>query len=131
MNTDTLSELVEAWLAKLSTQNEPVVTALRTLVRSVVPNAHEIVYHDALGYGPSDSGFDRILYVAAFGTHVNLGFFYGGLVQDTEGLLLGSGKRMRHIKIRSPQECTNPALSRLLDQAWAVGLQCVAQRHGG
>src|SRR5262249_15631936 len=121
---------VRAWLAKVPASQEPVVTALRTLVRTVVPDAHEIVYHDALGYGPSDSGFDRILYIAIFGTHVNLGFFYRGLVPDPEGLLTGSGNRMRHSKMRSPQECMHPALPRLLDQAWAVGLQCVAQRHG-
>src|SRR5262249_56947096 len=55
MNTHTPSEPTEsvrAWLAKVPASQEPVVTALRTLVRTVVPDAHEIVYHDALGYGP-------------------------------------------------------------------------------
>jgi len=58
---------------------------------------------------------------------VNLGFFYGGFVPDPEGLLIGSGKRMRHLKIRSVQETENPAIASLLVQAWADGLQRVEQ----
>ncbi len=130
MSIHSSSEQVQSWLAKLSAQHEPAVTALRMLVRSVAPDAHEIVYHDALGYGPSDAGFGRILYIAVFSTYINLGFFYGGYLQDSEGLLIGTGKRMRHIKIRSPQECANPTLTRLLEDAWADGLQHVARQHG-
>jgi hypothetical protein len=78
---------------------------------------------------PFDSGFDRIFYFMMFEAYVNLGFFFGGLVPDPEGLLVGSGKRMRHIKIRSVQECENPAITSLLAQAWADGLQRVEQLH--
>lgn len=91
MNIQTPSAPVQAWLAKLPTQHQPVIAALRALVRSVAPDAHEIVSHDALGYGPSASGFDRILYVAVFATYVNLGFFYGGTLEDPERLLVGGG----------------------------------------
>ena len=130
MNASTITEPVRAWLAKLPSQHEPVVTALRALVFSAAPDAHEIVYHDNLVYGPSDSGYDPILYIAVFRAHVNLGFFYGGFVQDPEGLLIGSGKRMRHVKIRSPQECARPAVTRLLERAWPVGVRCIAKRRG-
>ncbi len=121
---------MQAWLAKLSARHEPVVTALRTVVRSVAPDAHEMVYHGALGYGPSDVGFDRILHIAVFSTYINLGFCYGGYLQDPEGFLIGTGKRTRHVKIRSPQECANPTRAGLLEEAWADGLQRVARRHG-
>ena len=94
-----------------------------------MPKAHEIIYHDALGYGTTDSGFDRILYVTVFEKHMNLGFFYGGFLDDPERLLVGSGKRMRHIKIRSLQESDTPAIKRLLEQAWTDGLMRVEQLH--
>jgi hypothetical protein len=130
MSASTPSEPVRAWLAKLPSQHAPVITALRALVLSVAPDAHEFVYHDALDYGPPNSSFDPILYIATFRAHVNLGFFYGGEVRDPDGLLIGSGKRMRHIKIQSLQECMHPALPPLLEHAWLVGLECVAQRRG-
>lgn len=121
MSIQSPSEPVRAWLAKLPQRHEPAVAALRALISSVAPDAHEIVYHDALGYGPSDSGFDRILYIAVFAAHLNLGFFYGTSVDDPAGLLTGTGKRMRHVTIRSAQECANPALPSLIRQAWANG----------
>jgi hypothetical protein len=130
MNTQTSSEQVRAWLAQLPTQHEPVVAALGTLLDAVAPDAHEVFCHGAPGYGPSESCMDRIFYIAAFSSYVNLGFFYGGSLHDPEGLLVGSGKRMRHIKLRSPQECANPALRRLVEQAWVDGVQRVAERRG-
>ena len=130
MNASTASEPVRAWLARVPGQHASVVVAVRALVFSVAPDAHETIYHDALGYGPSDSGFDPILYVAVFRAHVNLGFFYGGFTADPDGLLIGSGKRMRHVRLTTPENCANPALRRLLAEAWAVGLRRVAQRRG-
>src|SRR3954454_22776890 len=38
-------------------------------------------------------------YVNIFRAHVNVGFFNGALLHDPAGLLLGTGKRMRHVKL--------------------------------
>jgi hypothetical protein len=129
MNVSTPSEEVRVWLEHLPSEKKPTVETLRRLIGSVAPEAHEIIYHDALGYGPTDSGFDRIVYVTVFEKHLNLGFFFGGFLPDPEGLLVGSGKRMRHLKIRSVQEAENPAITRLLAQAWVDGLKRVEQLH--
>jgi hypothetical protein len=129
MNVNTPTEPVRAWLENLPAEKRSTVETLRRLIESVAPSAHEIIYHDALGYGPSDSGFDRILYITVFQTYLNLGFFYGGFLSDPERLLVGNGKRMRHIKIRSFQDCENSAITSLLAHAWADGLQRVEQLH--
>src|SRR5215467_16381895 len=123
MNVSTPTASVRVWLENLPAVKKPAVETFRRLIGSVAPEAHEIIYHDALGYGPTDSGFDRIFYITVFETYLNLGFFFGGFLPDPEGLLVGSGKRMRHIKIRSLQECENPSIAGLLAQAWADGLQ--------
>ena len=123
------TQQVQAWLEKLPSEKKPLIEALRKRIGSVAPEAHEIIYHDALGYGPTDSGFDRIMYISVFEKHINLGFFYGGFLSDPEGLLVGSGKRMRHIKIRSLHEAENPAITSLLAQAWSDGLPRVEQLH--
>lgn len=129
MNVNAPTEQVRVWLENLPVEKKPTIEMLRTLIGSVAPEAHEIIYHDALGYGPTDSGFDRILYITVFEKYLNLGFFYGGFLPDAEGLLVGSGKRMRHIKIRSLQEAENSAIPRLLVQAWIDGLKRVEQLH--
>ena len=123
------SSHLRTWLEKLPAQYEPVVMALRTLIGTTAPDAHEIVYHDTLCYSPTEADFDPIVFIAVFSAHINLGLFYGGFLHDPEGLLLGTGKRMRHVTIRSLQECANPALARLLEQAWMDGPHRVAQRH--
>ena len=52
-------------------------------------------------------------YVNVFTSHVNVGFFQGAALPDPARLLQGSGKRMRHVKLR-PREATNVAVLRNL-----------------
>ena len=126
MNVNTPTEPVRAWLESLPAEKRALIEALRGLIASAAPLAHEIISRDAVWYSPPHSGYP-IFYLTVFAAHVNLGFFYGGFVPDPEGLLIGSGKRMRHLKIRSVQETENPAIASLLVQAWADGLQRVEQ----
>lgn len=58
-------------------------------------------------------------YVDAFTAHVNVGFFQGAELPDPKGLLEGSGKFMRHVKLRADAEVDSAALSTLIDAAYA------------
>jgi hypothetical protein len=120
---------VAEWLQRLSAGDRDIVTILRGIISQVAPDAHETVYHGALGYGPTDSGFDRILYISVFNDHINLGLFYGAGLPDPDGLLRGSGKQMRHVKLTSPQSLPVPAIRQLLELAWPDGLARVQGRH--
>jgi hypothetical protein len=57
-------------------------------------------------------------YVNAFKTHVNVGFFYGAALEDSVGLLEGSGKRMRHVKLNLSRDFNDAVLSNLIDAAY-------------
>jgi hypothetical protein len=57
-------------------------------------------------------------YVNAFSAHVNVGFFHGAALDDPAGLLEGTGKRMRHVKLRWGQEVHAAALSELIAAAY-------------
>lgn len=57
-------------------------------------------------------------YVAAFKAHVNVGFFYGMALDDPHGLLEGSGKRMRHVKLRWGKPVNEVALRALIVAAY-------------
>jgi hypothetical protein len=106
-----------------------ILAQIRGMVRDTLPGATETFYHRALGYGPTTSGFDRILYVAPQNGYVNLGFFYGTEISDPTGLLEGSGRRMRHTKIKSVPAAQNPALIPLIQEAWTRGVIAVARLH--
>jgi hypothetical protein len=58
-------------------------------------------------------------YVNAFKNHVNVGFFYGALIEDPAGLLEGSGKRMRHVKLKPGEDVDAQSLRNLIDAAYA------------
>lgn len=58
-------------------------------------------------------------YVDTFARHINVGFFCGAMLADPMGLLAGSGKRMRHVKLRPEAVVDEPALSQLIFAAYA------------
>ena len=57
-------------------------------------------------------------YVNVFRAHVNVGFFHGAELEDPTGLLEGSGKRMRHVKLKPGADVNVAALSALIDAAY-------------
>jgi hypothetical protein len=57
-------------------------------------------------------------YVNVFTSHVNVGFFQGATLPDPAGLLLGAGKRMRHVKLTPGTNTDATALGKLIDTAY-------------
>jgi hypothetical protein len=49
---------------------------------------------------------------------VNVGFFCGAMLDDPAGLLEGTGKRMRHVKLRPAQHVNAVALGELIAAAY-------------
>jgi len=58
-------------------------------------------------------------YVNVFTSHANVGFFHGAALPDPARLLQGTGKFMRHVKLRPGTATNAAALSRLIDAAYA------------
>jgi hypothetical protein len=57
-------------------------------------------------------------YVNVFTSHVNVGFFHGAALPDPANLLQGTGKFMRHVKLRPGTATDTAALSRLIEMAY-------------
>ena len=113
-------------LLKLTAESlRPIVKALRELVLEVDPNASEAVRLGdraaTYGVGPRKV-IDGYAYVLPHGRWVNLGFYQGVALVDPQGLLEGTGARMRHVKVRSLEEVDNPAIRELLEAAFAERL---------
>ena len=58
-------------------------------------------------------------YVNVFTSHVNVGFFHGAVLPDPARLLQGTGKFMRHVKLRPGTAMNSAALSQLIDSAYS------------
>jgi hypothetical protein len=58
-------------------------------------------------------------YVNVFSAHVNVGFFQGAALRDPARLLEGTGKFMRHVKLRLGTTTKAVELSRLIHAAYA------------
>lgn len=106
---------------------KPATPAARKLARAVVaviqkalPDAVEVVWPKqriaSYGVGPKKMS-EHSCYVAVFEGHVNLGFYYGADLDDPKGLLEGTGKALRHIKLREVAQLTDPALLQLVAAA--------------
>lgn len=99
-----------------------VFTALRALVREVVPDAVEQVDLPdrvlAFGFGPPGgvrlSGFAAGLIPHT--AHVNVQLADGALLPDPAGMVEGTGKRIRHVKCRTLDDVARPGLRRLLEE---------------
>lgn len=57
-------------------------------------------------------------YVNAFKAHAAVGFFHGAALADPAGLLEGTGRRMRHVKLRPGEALNGDALSALITAAY-------------
>jgi hypothetical protein len=118
----TFDELV----AGLDPEIERIARNLRTLILNVHPDVVEVVRLGdcaaSYGVGPKKLS-EAYTYIIPKARYVNLGFYYGVSLADPAGLMEGTGKRMRHVKVRSTKEVTKPALRQLIKAAHAERLQ--------
>lgn len=76
----------------------------------------------AIGYGSSDRLKDGIFHIAVCFKHVNLGFNHGATLDDPLGILLGTGKQVRHITIKTPANLARPEIRAYVRRARKIAL---------
>jgi hypothetical protein len=89
---------------------------VRALVASVTPDADEYLKRGwkVIWYGFGPKMPDQFAVVMPTRNHVGLGFAYGSDLPDPKGKLEGTGKRMRHVKLRTAADAADPAIAALL-----------------
>ncbi|MEA2025179.1 MAG: DUF1801 domain-containing protein [Chloroflexota bacterium] len=98
----------------------PIATRLRQVVLEVHPQAVEVARLGdraaTYGLGPKKMS-EAYCYVLPHTNWVNLGFFAGAELPDPDGLLEGTGAKLRHVKVRSLGDAEAPALRVLIEAA--------------
>jgi hypothetical protein len=112
---------ITAWLAAQPSELQSLAEPWIARMRRCGPDVLELM-HDGLATAcVRDVPF---AYVGVFTAHVNVGFFQGASLPDLSGLLEGSGKHMRHVKLRPGVACDEAALESLIIAAYAdVGMR--------
>jgi hypothetical protein len=110
---------VQAFLAAYDPRVQAIAMRLRELVFSLAPDVIEQIDLAAklLGYGFDRTYQGTLCVIMPLKAAVNLGFPRGAELPDPAGLLAGTGKRARHVKIRDVGEVEAPALRALLEAA--------------
>lgn len=113
MAARTKPTTVDAYVAQVEPHLRPLYAEARAFVRTHAPaRLDERLY---MGM-PTWIGAWPALYLADYSRHVNLGFYRGADLADPDGLLEGTGKSLRHVKLRSEADLT-PKLAKLVKAA--------------
>jgi hypothetical protein len=88
-----------------------VARALRSFVKGIVPGVKETV--NAWGV-PTFEKKDPFCFYMVGKNHVTFGFHFGTSLKDPEGLLEGTGKNIRHVKLRDEESLEQKGLRELV-----------------
>ena len=96
--------------------------ALRTVIAAAFPEAVEQVDfgNKLLAVGKSMAMRDLAFAIIPHSAHVNLQLPDGVDLPDPDGLIEGTGKRIRHVKVRSVEAASSPAVRAIVDAQVAL-----------
>jgi hypothetical protein len=91
--------------------------ALRAAVKSAMPDVVEQVDfgNGLLAFGRSMAMRDLLFAIIPHKSHVNLQLADGADLPNADGSIEGTGKRIRHVKVRSVEAATSPAVRNAID----------------
>lgn len=96
-------------LGKIARRWFDVMRACGDDVRELLHDGHPTACVDQAAFG----------YVNAFTAHVNVGFFRGSELADPAGLLIGTGRFMRHVKLAPNMDMDSDKLERIIESAYS------------
>ncbi|MBL8507432.1 MAG: DUF1801 domain-containing protein [Chitinimonas sp.] len=106
---------IEAWMQAHPGELGKIAQHWFALICACGDDVRELL-HD--GHPTACVGDAAFAYVNAFTAHVNVGFFRGAELADPGHLLEGTGKYMRHVKLRLGQQVDRRALLVLVETAY-------------
>jgi hypothetical protein len=119
--TDTPADLL---LASLAPDVRHLAARTREVVKAELPaDVLETVDGNDIGFGWGTGYTGLVCVISVYSRWVNLGVVDGSSLPDPHGLLQGSGKRHRYIRLTGPSDLDRPGLRELLRAAAARARQ--------
>ena len=106
---------IDAWMNEHPGELGAIARHWFDVIRECGNDVRELLHDGHPTACISDAAF---AYVNAFKDHVNVGFFRGAELVDPARLLEGTGKSMRHVKLRPDGDIDAMALTKLIEMAY-------------
>lgn len=93
---------------------------LRQYILELYPDCNELLYNThalTAVFSISEKLSDAFCMLPIYTNHFNLGFNKGTLLKDPNQLLTGTGKLIRHINVKKPNDYRNPKVTALIQEA--------------
>jgi hypothetical protein len=109
------------FLSKYSPEVAREARAALGAMRRLAPGAIELVYDNynalVIGFGPSERPSEAIFSIALYPDHVSLCFLQGAELDDPDGLLRGSGRVVRHVRLTGSKGLSDRRVRSLVRRA--------------
>lgn len=107
---------VESFVSGLEPGKRSLVEPLREFVKKHAPALKEAIKWGNITW----TGADNVCWIIVSSDHVDFGFFKGAKLKDPEGMLEGTGKGLRHVKVYTRADIRDREFAALLKQAVAM-----------
>jgi hypothetical protein len=109
---------LRTFIAKFAPEHQRVIRNARRILRARFPTATELVYDNynffVIGYSSTGRPSDSVVSIAAAANGVGICFIYGAKLPDPDGLLKGSGKQTRFLRLTDGSELKDSEVEALL-----------------
>jgi hypothetical protein len=107
---------IDAWMKKHGGELGAIAYQWFEVMRNCGDEVRELMHDGCPAACLGDAPFG---YVNVFTSHVNVGFFHGASLPDPSRLLQGTGKFMRHVKLKSGTTTDAASLRTLIETAYS------------
>ena len=110
------SKNVDSWISEHDPSIRQICEMLRNMIFVAGPGLKE-----SIKWGnPVYEKRGKIFYLSANDRYVSLGFFTGARLTDPEGRIEGTGKSMRHVKVKALEDIDMDRFSSWIAEAIAL-----------
>lgn len=114
---------LDAFIDRYDPQVAAQARAALAHLRKRLPGAYELVYNYThalvIAFGASDKGYEAVFSIALYPRWITLFFGQGAKLPDPKGLLQGSGKQVRGIRLADAGDLDLPGIKALMKAALA------------
>jgi len=110
------SKNVDSWIS----EHDPAIRQICEVLRNLILGADSGIKESVKWGNPVYEKRSRLFYLSATDRYVSLGFFTGARLTDPEGRIEGTGKSMRHVKVKALEDIEMDRFSAWIGEAIAL-----------
>lgn len=113
------SKNVDSWIS----EHDPAIRQICETLRNIIFNGDPELRESIKWGNPVYEKNGRVLYLSATDLYVTLGFFQGARLTDPGGRIQGTGKAMRHVKVRALEDIDTGQFASWVSEALTLDSQ--------